>query len=165
MNQIQQLITHLDLQPHPEGGYFKEVYRSEGIINNDSLGTLFSGTRNYCTSIYYLLTTDTFSAFHKINQDETWHFYDGATLKLHIISPEGNYETILIGKDVTKGEVFQYTVPAGYWFGATVQKEFALCGCTVSPGFDFQDFELAKKEELLQQFPQHKGIIGRLCRV
>ena len=92
----EEIIHHFNLSEHPEGGYFKETYRSKGEILSKDLGENFEGNRNYCTSIYFLLTSDKFSAFHKISQDEIWHFYTGTTLKLHLISPEGNYSFILI---------------------------------------------------------------------
>ena len=94
-----EIINHFNLQKHPEGGYFKEVYRSKGAILEDNLAEYFEGNRNYCTSIYFLLTSDKFSAFHKINQDEIWHFYKGSSLKLHMISPEGVYSFVNIGND------------------------------------------------------------------
>src|SRR5690554_4490747 len=96
---IEELIKKLELQPHPEGGYFKETYRSSGEINNESLGIEYKGKRNYSTCIYFLMTTESFSAFHRINQDEIWHFYEGSPIRLHIISEEGNHTTHIIGRD------------------------------------------------------------------
>ena len=157
MNKTDSIISRLQLQPHPEGGFFRETYRSTGEIN-------FNGVRNYSTCIYFLLTADTFSAFHRIKQDEIWHFYDGSVIELHQISPDGKHGTILIGSDFENGEIPQYVVPAGYWFGATVHGEYGLVGCTVSPGFNFQDFELANRDKLLDQFPQHYDIIYQLTR-
>jgi len=161
---IQNIINKLGLQPHPEGGYFKETYRSKGIIKADSLDPVYLGARNYSTSIYFLLTADTFSAFHRIKQDEFWHFYDGATLELHMISPHGNYSKVMIGRDIMKGEVPQFVVPGGYWFAANVIKggDYTLTGCTVAPGFDFADFELPDRQFLLDLFPQHREIIVAL---
>ncbi len=158
------IIQKFNLQKHPEGGYFKETYRSVGYIENKNLSSEFIGDRNYATGIYFLLTSDSFSAFHKINQDEMWHFYLGTTLKLHMISPEGNYSYILIGNDILNNEVPQFVVPAQYWFAAEVVKNnsFAFTGCTVAPGFDFNDFVLPKREELIKLFPQHSEIISRL---
>jgi predicted cupin superfamily sugar epimerase len=163
MNQ-QEIINHYNLQEHPEGGYFKEVYRSKEIILEKNLPECFKGDRNYCTSIYFLLTSEKFSAFHKINQDEIWHFYKGSTLKLHLISPNGSYSFVLIGSDFKNNEEFQFTVPAHYYFAAEViQKEsYAFVGCTVSPGFDFKDFVLPSCKELSNKFPEHTKIIERL---
>ncbi|GAB5400028.1 MAG: cupin domain-containing protein [Aureisphaera sp.] len=167
MNSTQTIIDTLQLQPHPEGGYFKETYRNPNTIPVSELGNEYSGERNYATSIYFLLTQGNFSAFHKIVQDEQWHFYDGATLWLHIISPEGDYQKICIGKDLVKGEVPQYTVPGGYWFGAEVSEggAFSLVGCTVAPGFDFSDFQMPSQKVLLNTFPEHKEIIQKLTRL
>ncbi|GGZ81390.1 hypothetical protein GCM10007028_18620 [Algibacter mikhailovii] len=161
------IIESLQLEPHPEGGFYKETYRSEGIINQDSLGKELEGERNYSTCIYFLLTSDTFSAFHRIKQDEIWHFYKGTPIILHTISAEGHYNSVVIGNHVEKGELPQYMVPAGYWFAAEVTHEntYALLGCTVSPGFDFKDFELANRASLITTFPKHKAIITKLTRL
>ena len=104
------------------------------------------------------------SAFHKINQDEIWHYYKGAPLKLHIISSDGDYSFVMIGNDFDKGEVPQYVVKGGDWFAAEVleKNSYTLVGCTVSPGFDFADFVLPKREELIQLFPKHSKIISKL---
>lgn len=163
---IQELIQKLDLQPHPEGGYFKEVYRSKGSIAKSYLGDEYSSDRNYATSIYFLLTSDSFSAFHKINQDETWHFYKGDPLVLHIISKEGNYSSTIIGNDIVNGEVPQFTVKGGDWFAAEVKDNgsFSLVGCTVAPGFHFDDFVLPRRDALIELFPQHAKIIQQLTR-
>lgn len=166
MTEIERIIQNLELKPHPEGGYFKEVYRSEGFIKKDNLDSEFSGNRNYATSIYFLLTSDSFSAFHRINQDEIWHFYKGSPIKLHIISKKGDYSNVIIGNNLEKDQTPQYIVPAKYWFAAEVinKNDYTLVGCTVSPGFDFNDFELPKKETLISKFPQHSAIITKLTR-
>lgn len=166
MESLEGLIQKLDLQPHPEGGYFKETYRSEGIISTDCLSDLFEGERHYCTGIYYLLKSDDFSAFHKVNQDEMWHFYKGDAIELIMISETGKLTTVHIGNDISNGQVPQFVVPKHYWFAARVieSDSFALAGCTVSPGFDFQDFTLAKRNQLIEKFPQHSTIINELTR-
>ncbi|WP_405565581.1 cupin domain-containing protein [Polaribacter sp. Asnod6-C07] len=159
-----EIIDFFDLKAHPEGGFYKETYRSKEIILSENLSHHFNGNRNYCTSIYFLLTSDKCSAFHKINQDEIWHFYTGTTLKLHQISPEGEYSTILIGNNFLKGEIPQYTVPAHYYFAAEIlaKDSFAFVGCTVSPGFDFKDFVLPSSAELSKKFPKLTQIIAQL---
>lgn len=159
-----EIITHFNLSAHPEGGYFKEVYRSKGQILEQNLAEYFEGNRNYCTSIYFLLTSDKFSAFHKISQDEIWHFYKGTSLKLHLISPEGTYSFVMIGDNFKNNEVFQFTVPAHYYFAAEVSQKdtFSFVGCTVSPGFDFRDFVLPSCDELSKAFPNHSKIINAL---
>ncbi len=162
----QEIIDSLGLQEHPEGGYFKETYRSVGEIEAESLDDAYAGKRNYSTAIYFLLQSENFSAFHKIKQDEFWHFYKGTCLKLHQISPKGEYSTVLIGDNLLAGEVPQYVVPGGYWFAAEVvaPNSFALVGCTVSPGFDFADFVLPSRKEMKDLFPQHSAVFDRLCR-
>ena len=164
---IKEIVQQLDLQPHPEGGYFKETYRSEAQIPNVILGDAFDGPRNICTGIYYLLESGDFSALHKINQDEMWHFYLGDGLELTQISQSGELTTVTIGNDLLKGEVLQHVVPSQFWFGARVVKpnSFALVGCTVAPGFDFNDFVLGDRAMLLNKFPEHKDCIESLTRV
>ncbi|MFD0862732.1 cupin domain-containing protein [Sungkyunkwania multivorans] len=164
MNKAKDIIEKLQLQPHPEGGYFRETYRSAGVITEENLGESYQGSRNYCTCIYFLLTSDNFSAFHRINQDEIWHFYDGAPILLHLIAPNGRYSSITIGNALEKAQVPQFIVPGGHWFAAEVPTEntFSLVGCTVSPGFDFQDFDLPMRQMLVEKFPQHKAIITKL---
>ncbi|WP_109298799.1 cupin domain-containing protein [Aquimarina sp. AU474] len=165
--QIISIVNDLKLEPHPEGGFYKEVYRSKGLVSKESLGADFSGDRNYCTSIYFLLTSDNFSAFHRIKQDEIWHHYDGASLYVHVIDVEGGYQKYTVGKHFDKGESPQLVVPAGSWFASSVKGEsnYSLVGCTVAPGFDFDDFELANKQDLTSQFPDHGDVIERYTRV
>lgn len=160
-----ELIEQLRLQPHPEGGFYKEVYRSAGVISAANLPA-FDGDRNYCTSIYYLLQAGDFSAFHRIKSDEIWHFYAGDTLLLHLLDENSGYQCLRLGNDLTTGAQFQVLMPAGVWFAAepAAGSSFALSGCTVSPGFDFRDFEMAKKETLKELFPQEAALINRLCR-
>jgi len=167
MSRKQELINTLELIPHPEGGYYKETYRSEGRISNSVLPKDYSGDRSYSTGIYFMLTADTFSAFHKINQDEMWHFYDGSPIELHMISETGAYSCVHIGRDIENGEHLQYVVPGGVWFASRVKDnaEYSLLGCTVSPGFDFADFILPNTTEMTKMFPQHAEIIGELTRL
>lgn len=161
---INKIIKTLNLQKHPEGGFYRETYRSHGNINEENLGDDYDGERSYSTCIYFLLTSENFSAFHRIKQDEIWHFYDGSPILLHMISPDGIYSNQKIGIDFNNDEVPQYVVPGGHWFAAEVIDEdsYSLIGCTVSPGFDFKDFELRNKKELTALFPGHQSIIKRL---
>ncbi len=165
-NRISDIIEKLELAPHPEGGYFRETYRSSGKIDPQSLGSNFTDARNFSTCIYFLLTSNDFSAFHRIKQDEIWHFYDGSHIRLHVITPSGDYFKHLIGRELTSGETPQVVVPAGNWFAAEVvgDKGFSLVGCTVSPGFDFRDFEMKSRKELIEMFPEHEAIISKLTR-
>jgi len=164
MDKIKHIIKRLNLKPHPEGGYFRETYRSAGELIPECLGSDYHGKRNFATGIYFLLTSDTFSAFHKIKQDEMWHFYDGSPLKLHILLETGEYFTQILGCNLDAGEIPQIVIPGGNWFAATVVNagSYTLTGCTVSPGFDFADFELARMEDLISRFPQHRKVITRL---
>jgi predicted cupin superfamily sugar epimerase len=166
MDRVQEIIQELKLQPHPEGGYFRETYRSVGTVPKEILGDSYSGDRNYATGIYFLITGGNFSAFHKIHQDEMWHFYDGTAMNLHMISSEGNYTLVKIGNNLAEGEIPQFTVQGGCWFASEVaaHDSFSLMGCTVAPGFDFDDFELPSRSELIKLFPQHKEIITKLTR-
>lgn len=161
---IEKLIEKLELQPHPEGGYFKETYRSTGEIREDSLGPDYDGKRNYSTCIYFLMTSNNFSGFHKVNQDEIWHFYDGSPILLHVIAENGDYSEYRIGRDFSKGELPQLVVPGHHWFAAEVSDDdsYSLVGCTVAPGFDFADFQLPSRKDLISKFPQHQKLITKL---
>jgi len=156
-------INKLDLQPHPEGGYFAETYRSTDIISSHGLTESFDGDRNISTAIYFLLEGHQFSAFHRIKSDELWHFYTGIPLLVYIIHPDGELEMLKIGDDLEHDCKFQGIVKAGCWFASMPINEhgFSLVGCTVAPGFDFSDFEMADRE-LMKQFPQHSELISRL---
>lgn len=161
---INTYIHKLNLQPHPEGGWYSETYRS-----NESTAALpdrFSGERSLSTAIYFLVTGETFSAFHRIKSDELWHFYDGDMLEIFVIDERGELSIISLGSDIDSGQVFQAVVRAGCWFASrcSAADGFSLVGCTVSPGFDFADFEMADRGELVRQYPQHEVIIAALTR-
>ena len=158
-------IDHLHLKPHPEGGYYIETYRSAEIIPGAALRK-FEGDRNYSTAIYYLLEQGDHSAFHRIKSDECWHHYAGDTLLIHLLYNDGKYACIKLGSAINEGEVFQFVVPANTWFAAECAEKtsFVLTGCTVAPGFDFADFEMADKELLLHEFPEYSSAIIKLCR-
>ncbi|MGL1888276.1 MAG: cupin domain-containing protein [Reichenbachiella sp.] len=153
-------VAKLDLLPHPEGGFYKETYRSNKLYMRDGDGA----TRNVSTGIYFLLNEGGFSAFHRIKSDEMWHFHDGGGLNIHVIHPDGRYELMQLGLDLEKGQLPQLIVPAHAWFASeNIQKDsFTLVGCTVAPGFDFRDFELASQEELIRLVPSQEELIERL---
>ena len=161
--EAEKIVKALNLTKHPEGGYFSEVYRSKETIEKD-LHERFIGKHSLYTSIYFLLSENDYSAFHVLKSDEIWHFYKGTTLDVHIISPDGSLNSVSLGKNFESGECFQYCIKAGHYFAAEVRNRssFALVGCTVSPGFEYSDFELCKKQELIAKFPLHKGLIDRL---
>jgi predicted cupin superfamily sugar epimerase len=160
------LINYYELIAHPEGGYFKETYRAVESIAHTALPGRFKGIRNFSTAIYFLLQENNFSSFHRIQSDECWHFYTGGRLLVHVIGANGNLETHYLGSDFLNGEKFQFVVQAGCWFAAETAPgtSFSFVGCTVAPGFDFEDFELANADELSRQYPQHEILIRRLTK-
>ncbi len=153
-------IIKLSLSAHPEGGWFKENYRSNELILKEALPERFPGNRNFSTAIYYLLEKGDFSAFHRIKSDELWHFYDGDSLEIIEINPNGKITSHLLGLE----NLPQIIIRANSWFAARPLGAYTLAGCTVSPGFNFEDFEMADKKELLKTFPQHTEILELLCR-
>jgi len=159
-------IERLHLEAHPEGGYFRQAYRSDVIIAREALPMRFGGDRSASTGILFLLEEEDFSAFHRLHSDEMWHFYEGASLVVHVIDSAGAHSKIYLGRDAEKGQVYQAVVTAGSWFAAEVadRKSYALVGCTVAPGFDFEDFELATQLELASAYPEHRELIERLTR-
>lgn len=179
-------IEKLRLEPHPEGGYFRQTYKSELRIFPEELPNAisewrtqgFGGARAASTAICFLLESENFSAFHRLRSDEMWHFYSGSPVAVHVIDPRGEYRSILLGSDAEAGQVFQAVVRAGCWFGSEIAEHsqvsesrpgvgharYALVACTVAPGFEFEDFELARRGELEAKYPQHRGIIRRLTR-
>jgi uncharacterized protein len=161
----QRWIDRLHLEPHPEGGFYRQTYRASLTLPNSALPG-YSGDRAASTAIYFLLAGGQFSAFHRLRSDELWHFYAGSGLVVHVIEPGGNYRQLLLGSNHAAGEQFQAVVPAGCWFGSSLRQPdtFALVGCTVAPAFDFADFEMAKRDELAAKYPQHRNIIERLTR-
>jgi uncharacterized protein len=166
MEAAQQWIDRLNLQPHPEGGWYRQTYRAPFMLPHSALPG-YHGDRAASTAIYFLLAGDQFSAFHRLRSDEVWHFYAGSGLIVHVITPDGEYQQLLLGSsDQASGEHFQGVVPAGCWFGSSLRQPdtLALVGCTVALGFDFADFEMAKRNELIAQYPQHRNIIERLTR-
>lgn len=166
MDVIENIIKQLELLPHPEGGFYKESYRSPLILGKEAVLKGYAGDRNVSTAIYFLLSSDNFSAFHRIRQDEVWHYYKGSPITLHVITKNGGYEHHLIGPEISQGQVPQHVVEGGDWFASEVSEKdsYSLAGCTVSPGFDFADFEMAKRDDLINEFPEYKEIITRLCR-
>ena len=155
------------LKPHPEGGWYREVYRSDEMISADSLPARFQVSHCFATSIYFLLEGHDFSAFHRIRSDETWHFYMGSPVNLYLLTPEGNLTEVILGNRIEDGQVLQYTIIHDCWFAAKVliDTSFSLVGCTVSPGFEFSDFELADARKLTSHFPTHARLISILTRV
>ena len=163
---LAELIEGLQLEPHPEGGYYKRVHYSAEQIQAEALPSRYEGSRQLYSSIYYLLGPGDFSAFHRLKSDEIWHFFEGESLAVHLISPDGNYALKLLGKNQAKGEHFQFIIPHGTWFAAEpiISTAYALIGCTVVPALEYHDLEQASAVELETLFPQHTKLIKRLCR-
>lgn len=161
---VEELIELYQLQPHPEGGYFQETYRSDGIIPAQMLPKKFNGDRCYSTAIYFLLPEGTKSRLHRINSDEIWHFYLGGSMTLIQLHEEYGMKEIILGSYVSSGEKLQYVVPAGWWFGSYPNpgSKYSFVGCTVAPGFDFADFEIGERSQLLKTFPNAADIINKL---
>lgn len=161
---VEQLIEKYQLIPHPEGGYFRETYRSEGVIPNSALPDNFKGDRNYCTGIYFLLPQGTKSCLHRIQSDEMWHFYLGGSMTLVLMHEDYGLQNIILGSDIQQGETVQFVVPGGWWFGGYPNSEsaYSFVGCTVAPGFDFADFELGTRTDLLSKFPESSELILKL---
>lgn len=158
-------IEKYHLMPHPEGGHFAETYRASENIAHHALPVRFGGDRAFSTGIYFLLESHNFSAFHRIQADEMWHFYAGEALEVFVIDANtGELSVIRLGNNPDSGETFQAVVPAGAWFASRPASgsTYALVGCTVAPGFDFADFEMAERNALSQLYPQHAGLIGEL---
>lgn len=155
-------IRKLNLQKHPEGGYFVESYRSIELVNSPR----YDGPRHVCTAIYYLLVGDEFSSFHVMKSDELWHFYAGSSLTLFIIEPNGRLNEVILGENIDNGHTFQAAITAGCWFAAAVDdyNSYSLVGCTVSPGFDYQDWKIGDMKILTKLYPQHKSIIEKYTK-
>ncbi len=155
-----EIVQKLGLLAHPEGGFYKETYRS-----TSSMETEQNTIRNVCTAIYFLLENNNISLFHRIQSDELWFFHQGEPLEIVFIK-EGVLNSIILGNSFEKGEVPQATIPANTWFASSVKqrKGYSLVSCTVAPGFDFADFELASRENLLQEFPHLKEVINEFTK-
>ena len=160
------LIEMLALQPHPEGGCYRCTYRSEEVLPAEALPERYGGERHTGTAIYYLLTADTFSAFHRVQSDEVFHFYLGDPVSVFELREEGELVHSVLGADLAQGQRPQHVVPRGVWQALTLAQggEWALLGATVAPGFDFADFELARRDDLLAHHPQHAELIRHLTR-
>lgn len=160
-------IDKYGLVEHPEGGYYAETYRAAETMSQSALPDRFGGDRSFSTGIYFLLESHNFSAFHRIKSDEMWHFYAGKALEVFVIDPRTRrIHVIRLGNDPEKGETFQAVVPAGAWFGSRPAEgsAYSLVGCTVAPGFDFQDFEMAERDALTDIYPEHSDLIRELTR-
>ncbi len=155
------IIDILELKPHIEGGYYKRTYQSAIDVNFDSK------TRPINTAIYYLLESHDFSCWHRLKSDEIWHYYCGGNLLVHQINENGILSSTILGNLIEHPNVQpQCVIPAYTWFSAEVQspESFTLMGCTVAPGFEYDDFEMGDRVKLLDKYPQHKELIIKLTK-
>jgi predicted cupin superfamily sugar epimerase len=155
------------MRPLPqEGGFYVETYRCREKIAQVRLPARYAGGRSFSTAILYLLTPDTFSALHRVKSDELFHFYLGAPVTMLQLHPDGSSEVITLGQDVLRGQRVQVTVPRDSWQGCFLNKggKFALMGTTVSPGFEADDFEPARRQDLLKRYPGQQSLIIQLTR-
>jgi predicted cupin superfamily sugar epimerase len=162
-----EIITLLNLKPHPEeGGYFVETYRSSETLSEKALPSRYKGIRSFGTAIYYLLTPETFSAMHRLQSDEVFHFYLGDPAEMLQLWPDGSGKVITIGSDILNGMQPQVIVPRGVWQGARLLKDgrFALLGPTVSPGFELADYESGRRDELVKSYPKFQDLITALTK-
>lgn len=157
-------ISKLGLLKHPEGGYYREIYKCPEMITDAELTVKFEGKRNLSSSIYFLLPSGEVSHFHRLKSDELWYFHAGSPLTIYVIDKNGSLQEFKLGLDLEKGEFPQVIIPAGSIFGAEAigENSYALVGCMVSHGFDFRDFELFTRENLLDMYPQHEKVILKL---
>lgn len=164
-NEVDFWISNLGLEPHPEGGFFRGTFSSEERVSDEQLSVRYEGKRKLYTSIYFLLTSENISHFHRLKSDELWYFHAGSSLTVHVIHEDGSYEELKLGLNVEEGEVLQALVPKNSIFGSSVMEKdsFALVGCMVSPGFEFQDFEMFTQDDLLAKYPQHREIILKMA--
>jgi predicted cupin superfamily sugar epimerase len=154
---VDELVSALGLKPHPEGGYYKETYRAQVQVETPR------GPRSVGTAIYYLLPRGHFAAWHEVASDEVWHFYEGASLLLYLLRPQG-LETVRLGREVARGERPQVVVPAGVLQAAVPCGDFSLVGCTVAPGFDFSDWQMPSAQALVARYPEHAPLLRQLSR-
>lgn len=158
---VEALIDRLDLQSHPEGGYYRRTYESDRRIDVEDNGGSSPVERRAGSAILYLLPATEVSRFHRLKSDEIWHYHWGNSLTLHVLERDG-YRTEILGPNLENGEQPQVTVEGGRWFGATVGSGYTLVSCTVVPEFDYEDYELASEEQLKRQFPEHGDVIEEL---
>ena len=167
MLDVQKIIEMFDLKPLPhEGGFYRETYRSNEIVPKDALPTRYSGSRNYGTAIYYLLTPETKSLMHKVASDELFHFYLGDPVEMLQLFPDSTGKVCTLGSDILAGNHVQIVVPRNIWQGMSLKEggRFALMGTTVAPGFEFNDFELGTRDNLIEQYPDFRDQIINLTK-
>ena len=160
-DEIAAIVARLGLAPHPEGGFFAETYRADETIEGIPR---YGAARAVSTAIYFLVTAQSPSRMHRVRSDEIWHFYAGDPLEMLQLHGDGRGERILLGSDFERGERPQVVVPRDVWQGVRVAPggSYALVGATVAPGFDFADFQLGTREDLLRDYAPHRELIEAL---
>lgn len=153
-------INYLHLQPHPEGGWYRQVYHSADTFTPATV----EQERYYYTSIYFLLDASSPSHFHRLQHDELWYYHAGDPITIYTLYPNGSANRVILGPHLDKGEQLQYRVAAGVIFGSAVNAAgFSLVSCAVAPGFDYHDFEIFDQQTLLVKYPQHRAVIEQLA--
>jgi len=160
MNTAERLIQKFNLKPHPEGGYYSQGFRSAEFLKAEFLPDRYNGARNLYSSIHFMVTAQSPSRFHRIKTDEIWHFYTGDALVLHLINEQGKYQFFELSNTAEK-ERFQMMIKKNTWMAASTKGEFSLVGCTLSPGFEYVDFELGIRAKMLQEYPNLEDVILR----
>ncbi|WP_404351768.1 cupin domain-containing protein [Sutcliffiella horikoshii] len=165
LDKVKDLVEALGLEAHPEGGFYKQTYVSEENITDNELSVSFDGKRKLYSSIYFLLTDENISHFHRLKSDELWYFHGGSSLTVHVITEAGKYVEHKLGLDLGEGERPQILVPKNSIFGSSVDtpNSYALVGCMVSPGFEFKDFKMFTQIELTEKYPEHEEIIRKMA--
>jgi hypothetical protein len=157
-------IEKLGMIPHPEGGYYHSSYKSSQTMFRHDIAGVSSSERNLWSSIYLLLTEEDFTSFHRVRSEEVWYYHHGSSVKIYMISPEGDLTTAKLGLDLDQNEKMQVLIPKNYIIAAErIEDTHAMIGIMVSPGFDFDDIKIYDKDELTNLFPMHEEIISRLC--
>ena len=166
MKKAEHWIQHLDLKPHPEGGFYKEMYRSNIEVSGKELPVGYHSQRRLATSIYYLLRSEDISRLHRLRSDELWYFHTGSTVTVYYIDTEGKKHKNLLGNNPDKAEHLSVLIPGGTLFCAEVAEpeSFGLVSCVVTPGFEFEDFEMFEKDDLIQAFPKHLELIEKFSK-
>lgn len=173
---LAEVVSLLELEPLPEGGYYRESYRDLGVLKQECLPTSFRGSRNFSNEILFALSSANISTLHRLSSAEAWHFYLGRPLLISEIRPDGELRQTLLGNDLLAGQIPQYVVPPGVWFGASMGEpvgtgsvaefqqasDYVLVGNSVAPGLEDPDYELGNRTELLQLYPQHSSTIDLL---
>ncbi len=165
MSGADEIIKLFNMKPlTTEGGYYVETYRAKEKLDETVLPKRYKGKRNFSTAILFLITKDSFSKLHRLKSDEIFHFYLGDPVQMLLLHSNGKSEIVTLGRDISAGQKVQIVVPRNCWQGCILKDggKFTLMGCTVSPGFEPQDYEQGVREELIKKYPTQKKLIIKL---